>query len=217
VDAGFKRALVGIAGELQVLAFEGGVDQLYEADLRAASRRSLHLQLGRKVVPEAPLKLTSWRGTGGVDIAVHNAKGSGYEAIAELKLWRGKGKIDEALWDAWKLGSAYKEGLAWNAYLIAAGPASYWSSGAPALSFFDDGTHNGRESWTRFESSWQAWIKKTSGPNELPAGIRTKPIESVPIHLGNGEDWEIRCVRVSTTPGAPFLVPVDTSTGLGIA
>jgi len=106
MNDGFERALFGVAGELQVLAFESGIEQLYEADLRAATRRALHIELGRTVVPEASLKLGSWKGTGDVDIAVHNARGEGYEAIAELKLWRSKKKVDEALWDVWKLGSA---------------------------------------------------------------------------------------------------------------
>jgi hypothetical protein len=140
--------LYGIAGELQVLAFESGIDHLYEADLRAAARRSLHIQLGRKVIPEAPLKIASWKGTGGVDIAVSTARDKGYEAIAELKLWKNRGKIDEALWDAWKLASAYRENLAWFADLIAAGPRGYWGSGRATLRFFEDGIYKASASWT---------------------------------------------------------------------
>ena len=120
MDLALRRALVGIAGQLQVLAFESGIDQLYEADLRATVRRALHIQLGREVIPEAELELVSWRKrTGRVDIGVLTATGKRYEAIAELKLWKPpkEDQVDWAIWDAWKLGSAYKEGPVPSAHI----------------------------------------------------------------------------------------------------
>lgn len=104
MDKVFEQATVGIAGALQVLAFESGITSIYEADLRAATRRAVQTHLAQKVVVEAPVKLARWK-VGAADIAVRKAKGAGYGAIAELKLWKDIAKIDETIWDAWKLAS----------------------------------------------------------------------------------------------------------------
>jgi len=202
MDEFFRRAMFGIAGELQVLAFEGGINHIYEADLRSATRRALQIGRPTPVVPESPLRLNDWRNVGAADIAVRK-KGEGREALAELKVWRSVDKINEALWDAWKLASAYKDSIALNVYLIAFARKEHWESGNKLIGLWDDRTWNSRELWEEF-SFVMASAKR---PLSLPAGMRTTRIASVPVQHAEGEPWELRCSRVRTTSGPAFVVP----------
>lgn len=207
MDKVFEQATVGIAGALQVLAFESGITSIYEADLRAATRRAVQTHLAQKVVVEAPVKLARWK-VGAADIAVRKAKGAGYGAIAELKLWKDIAKIDETIWDAWKLASAYKEFVAGFTHLIAVGPSSAWQSGRPLLELWEPGTWSTKTLWQAHSALMRGWMT-TGGPHALPAGLKTSLIGRVPIHVTRGEDWEIRCSRVTTTPGPAFAVPAQ--------
>jgi hypothetical protein len=208
MDERFHRALFAIAGEMQVLAFEVGIDRIYEADLRSATRRALQLRSATPVVPEAPLKLKEWN-VGAADIAVLK-KGTGFEALAELKVWRKPDKINEALWDAWKLASAYTENLAPCVYLIALGPSACWRSGNPLIGFWDNCTWNSRELWQKFSSVMAPWVSEKKGPSKLPAGMKTTPIGSaVPVQLFENEPWLLRCSRITTTTGRAFTVPLS--------
>jgi len=207
MDEVFRHALYGIAAELQLLAFEADADSLYEADLRSATRRALQIHLGQKVVIEAKASLPNWKAkTGRFDIGVRKQSGNGYDALAELKLWRDKGKSAEAAWDAWKLASAYRHELAWNVYLIAAGKESLWGE-YPGTELFSDGVAKAAESWSRYQAWFDQWTTPTSGPINLPAGLKTHALERIPIHVADGEPWLVACARVTTTPGPPWAVP----------
>lgn len=198
MDAGLQRALYGVAAELQLLAFESDITQIYEADLRAAMRRSLHVATGRRVVPEAKIAIPTWPRAGTVDIAVRSAKGSGWDALVELKVWKQPSKIFETGWDAWKLASAYKANIGWRAYLVAAGPESIWRGEAPGLAYWKGLTLRAPDAWAEI-ASWPS-----TKPTELPAGIKTHSLDPVAIHTPRGEDWRVGAIRISTTSGRPW-------------
>jgi len=200
-----RRALYGIAGELQVLAYEADISSLYESDLRAATRRNLQIHIAKRVIAEAQVKPASWKGVGGVDIAIKSASGKGYDALLELKLWKDKGKMDESVWDAWKLASAYKESLAPHVYLVAAGGESLWNSDSAMLVYWGDEKVLAGDSWTSHQSAWKQYVSKKAGPMQLPAGLRGTPIGRVPIHSPEGEDWLLVCSKITTTPGPAFM------------
>ena len=201
MDDAIRHALYGIAGELQVRAFEADIRDLYEADLRAATRRAVHLATGRKVVVEAKVALRTWKaGTGGVDVGVVSAKASTFDALIEVKWWRSASKAIETIWDAWKLASAYKEGLAGAAFLVSGAPRATWDGSSRGVQLWNDGTWKTREWWT---ADVIGGIGKRAGPVELPPGIRTRLVGDVPIHVFGREPWALRCIRVTTTPGAP--------------
>src|SRR4051794_9909918 len=111
VDELVRRSALGIAGAMQMLAFEAGApERLYEADLRSTTRRMLQLHHKNPVAAEVSVKPAGWKSVGGVDVAVYGAKQtSAFDAVLELK-WGAS--IDETLWDAWKLAALYKEGRA---------------------------------------------------------------------------------------------------------
>jgi len=209
MDELFRRALYGIAGELQVIAFEGDINGIYEADLRSATRRALQMLRTSPVVPEKSVPLKDWKKVGATDIAVQKGKGAGYEALAELKVWRSLDKIDEALWDAWKLASAYKEGLAPHVYLIAFGPSAYWESDKKLIGLWTDRTWNTRELWEEFSSLMAQWMAGKKGPLVLPAGMKTTLIGSVTVQHSKAEPWLLCCTRIQTTPGRAFVVPAS--------
>jgi hypothetical protein len=208
MDDVFRRALFGIAAELQLLAFEADAESLYEADLRSASRRALQMHIAQKVVIEAHVTPLTWKpGTGRFDIGIRKRSGTGFDALAELKLWKGKGKSVEAAWDAWKLASAYKQPVAWHVYLIAAGPAEHWEEGLPGTEFMAAGSWSAAESWRRYEKAFQQWSTANAGPLELPAGLKTELIGTLPIQIVASEPWRLTCTRVKTTPGPGWKVP----------
>lgn len=208
MDEVFERATYGIAAELQTLAFEGDVAFLYESDLRSAARRALQMHVSHPVVLEASATPSSWKPkTGRCDVAIRNKSADGFDALAELKLWKSEEKADEAVWDAWKLGSAYKESIAPNVYLIAAGPRTYWDGPRLAVTFWDDMDWKPAASWEAYAKWWKTWVTPTSGPLQLPAGIRTRRVAAVPVHLFRTEPWEVRCSRVTTTPGPAWTPP----------
>jgi hypothetical protein len=208
MDELFRRALYGIAGELQVLAFQRDISQIYEADLRSATQRALQLRRASPVNVEAPVCPKTWK-AGGIDIAVRALKKTGYEALAELKVWQDPNKINEALWDAWKMASAYKEGLAPYVYLIAAGPREYWESGKKLVQLWANRAWNTRELWDEFFSVMAKWVSGNKGPSELPAGMKTTLIGSIPVQLFEADPWFLRCTRIQTTPGPGFVVPTS--------
>jgi hypothetical protein len=205
MDDTYRSALYGIAGELQVLAFEGGIEHIFEADLRSATRRALQLCRAGLVVPEAKVHLKDWKKVGRADIAVK--KGTRYKSLAELKVWRVVDKIDEAIWDAWKLASAYKESLAPYVYLIAFGPTEHWQSGHKLLGLWTDRTWNTRELWEEWSSVMVQWMADDKGPSVLPAGMKTTLIGSIPVQHSAGDPWLLGCTRITTTPGPAFSVP----------
>ena len=175
-----KLAAVGIAGEMQVLAFEaGGPSRVYEADLRSTTRRMIQLHHKNRVAAEVSVKPTGWKAIGGVDIAVYGAKASSaFDGLFELK-WGGK--VEESLWDAWKLAALYKEGRTWNAYLVSGAPLSTWSEAKPLARLWSSGAHRSAELWSVAGTArWGPNI----GPNTVPAGVRIHEIAAVPIRTG---------------------------------
>lgn len=198
MDAQIQRALYGIAATVQLLAFESNISEVYEADLRAAARRSLLLATKRRVIPEAKVSIPTWLNIGRVDLAVRSATGSGWDALVELKVWKTPAKAFETGWDAWKLACAYKAGLAWRVYLIAAGPMSIWDGDLPGIAYWSGGGWKAAQAWPEIA----AW--SSSKPTELPAGIKTHPLKPVPIHVPRGEDWRAGAIRITTMPGKPW-------------
>jgi hypothetical protein len=202
VDDVVRRAAFGIAGEMQVLAFEaGGPRRVYEADLRSATRRMLQMHHKNRVLVEVSLKPAGWKAVGGVDIAVAGAKAtSAFDALFELK-WGGK--VEETLWDAWKLAALYKEGRAYGVYLVSGAPAGNWDSTKPLTCLWRAGTYRSPELWVIAGSA--RWGEKL-GPRAVPAGVRVKEIATVPVHTEDKVPWELRVVRLTTTPGQEWTI-----------
>ena len=82
------------------------------------------------------------------------------------------------------------------AFLIAAGPASMWQLDTASLAYWHGG------SW-RAPEAWPFLIAAGAKAVELPAGLKTKPLRFVPVHLARGEEWRVGAVKVTTTPGRP--------------
>jgi hypothetical protein len=205
MDLLLRRALVGTAGALQLLASELGVKQLREFDLKAALRRCLQVQVQGPVDAElsgsAPV---GFKGVSTVDLVVPSPRSPMWRAALELKWWSGKNKVAECLWDAFKIASLYRQGRTESGYLVAAGPESLWAEPLAAL-FTEARVWQTRQLRADFPGAYREILVK--GPPDLPAGIRTVPIEEVPIHLAGGPPWLLRAVRVSTTSGT---VATDT-------
>jgi hypothetical protein len=191
---------------MQALAFETGIDRTYEADLRAATRRALQTHLANAVIPEASVPLSAWPKVGTFDVAVRTAKGKGFEALFELKWCHEQKKMSEALWDAWKLATAYKANLAPFVYLVAGAPLGLWESGHPFIEFWSDGKWSASDLWTTYGNAGYGFAEG-KGPTELPAGMKSKTIGTVPVHLDGPSDWALRCARITTTPGRVFSIP----------
>ena len=123
MDDALDRALVGTAGTLQVLAYESGIEQLREFDLKAALRRCLQMQFRERVIAErsgsAP---AGFKGVSTVDLIVPNPKSEMWRGALELKWFGGKNKVAECLWDAFKVAALYRAGRTEAGYLVAAGP-----------------------------------------------------------------------------------------------
>jgi hypothetical protein len=204
VDSIVARALPGIAGTMQVLAFETGIERTYEADLRAATRRPLQAHMANAVIPEASLPLSLWPKVGTFDVAVRTAKGKGIEALFELKWCHEVKKMSEALWDAWKLATAYKASLAPFVYLIAGAPLHFWQSDHPFVEFWTDAKWPTSSLWSTYGNAGYGF-GTGKGPTELPAGMKTRRIGALPVHLDRRPDWELRCARITTTPGRSFV------------
>lgn len=206
----FSGALFAAAGELQVLAFEVGIDRTYEADLRAALRRAVQmgagaLDVGLRVEPEVDTQLADWPGVGKADLGVRGAADDGYRALAELKWCRDDGQIEECLWDLAKMALARRVAGADTALLAVGGPARLWEPGRRCAELFGAGSWDTRDLLAaRYESSWRYCLKGSRArPTRLPARIDTNPLNAVPIHLP-GADWLLQLLAVDA-PGGEWL------------
>jgi hypothetical protein len=204
MDDALRRALVGTAATLQLLAYESGIEQLREFDLKSALRRCLQLQFHERVVAE--LTGSAPAGFGGVstvDLIVPNPRSQMWRAALELKWWSSPGKVRESLWDAYKVAALYRASRTDAAYLVAAGPASLWSQPLAALY-----TKTAAWSTQQMRSDHPAAFKELidKGPDQLPAGINTLPIGDAEIVLDDGDPWLLRATRITTGSGAAYAV-----------
>ena len=188
------RAFTGAAGLVQAEANEIGAEHVSEADLRRAVRQHLQLQFGPVIQPERRLSITAWPRVGKADLAVLSADGSADLAL-EAK-WCRDGQLYETLWDIVKLAQAVSEDAAKAAVVVACAPSRDWAENPNAALFT-------RREWSTgelFEQFRRAWIDLLRGskarPTQLPERIGLRSLATVPIHVANQPDWELRAVAV---------------------
>lgn len=216
LDEVMRRAMLGVAGELQTEIAETVPEQITEADLRGALRRAIQAQLGPGARVEVPMPATeSWAGRlGALDLAVSN------QLACEVKWCRAPDKLGEVLWDALKLAavSAHSDGET-AVYLVYAAPQAHWNSLIhQPVELLADGDHDVAHLLDTFAGIWRMW--RPTGPlsprvTRAHRMLTTCLVGATPIHTPSGRDWELRCVRL--TPYGEFLqfdptgVPVSES------
>ena len=119
IDDALALALCGVAADLHLEILDvGDPAKVYEADLRTAVRRHLNRQLpsGSNAQAEVFIGKEHIRGAGTTDVVV--TRDNDVTAAIELKWWRDpSNQTDDALWDAVKVATFVREGVADAGYL----------------------------------------------------------------------------------------------------
>ncbi len=203
-DETVKRALLGVAGELQSTmastpAWAGGAG-VRESDLQRAVCNALQAQLGSVASVEGPLPpgvKECWAGwLGRVDVLVRPEDST--EAYIETKLCV-TDLLYEAVWDALKLALVTALSESASGYLIYAAPQVGWTPREDRpVEIFEGGTVGVFELLRdRHPNAWSWCLSgtKTTRPLNLPAELAVTNIGNAIVHAPNA-DWELRCVRV---------------------
>jgi hypothetical protein len=192
IDQALSRALIGVAAALQLELLDAeDPARVFEADLRSAVRRHLNRQLDTGFIAQAEVSIgkSIFRAAGATD-----ESGDSYPAAIELKCRAdASNRIDDALWDAVKMATFVREGVA--GYLIAAGAATTWVGKNPLLRFWEGGEWLLAEI-QQLKPYYQKVFGESKGPSVLPAGLRSAPI-GVPVAIHTiREVWSVRSCRI---------------------
>jgi hypothetical protein len=202
LTAAVHRAVYAAAGHLQQLAAEVGAAKIWEADLRGALRAGLQMQLGPRVLTEAPIGMPDlWAGKlGAVDVAVLASQAPEVIGFIETK-WCRDNKITEALFDLLKMGSCSTLAATCGAFLVYGARNQHWTSGATTspIGLFDEGDVDVAALIQRYPAGWTNGLagSKTVRPKFVPRVLQTTDVLTVPIHTHDARDWTLRCVRVT--------------------
>lgn len=175
---------------------------LHERDLEVAFAAALAIAepsatVERQHLPAVP----TWPAGGVFDVSVLRADGG--RALFELKWWGASpAKRYETLWDACKLASAVRHGLAAEAYLVAGAPAAVWWPGDELTELYETGEHDVE---TLCAISTTYWTSPAHDETVVPALLRTTRIAGVPLERGETR-YELRCSAVVPGEG-DFKVP----------
>jgi hypothetical protein len=204
MDETVKRALLGVAGELQstmasMPEWAGGAG-VRESDLQRAVCNSLQAQLGAVACVEGPLPAgvkECWAGwLGRVDVLARPDDST--DAYIETKLCV-TDLLYEAVWDALKLALVTALAESASGYLIYAAPEAGWTPREDRpVEIFEEGTVGVFELLRdRHPNAWSWCLSgtKTTRPLSLPAELAVVKIGSAIIHAQDA-DWELRCIRV---------------------
>lgn len=181
---------------------------LQERDLEVAFAAALAIaEPSTRVERQHLLAVPTWPSAGPFDLGVLRADGE--RALFELKWWGADpAKRYETLWDACKLASAVRHGLAAEAYLVAGAPAAAWWPGDDMTGLYESGEHD-IEALCSIATSW--WTSPKHDETVVPALVHTTPIaRSVPLELA-GTRHELRCCAVAPGEG-DFRVPARKRT-----
>lgn len=201
LDRLMVHAVHGATGEIQMEAHEVGIEHVAEADVRRAVRRALQLQLGPFVVPEGArgFKLADWPGRLlGPDVVVKHPGATAHRAFAEIK-WCRENTMFEVLWDLLKLSLAVSLDRIDGSYLVVGAPDRAWLDDAWGCSaLLADNEWATRELFAKYGGAWTTLLggNKTARPTRLPSTVATTLLAQVPVHIADGEDWEVRVVKV---------------------
>lgn len=205
-DEAASRALVAVAGQMQVVLTQSTPATALEYDLRTATRHALNVVLPAQAVPEASVQPQFFGST--VDIGVSSrssALGPLWDVLIELKWWYDpSNQVDDALRDVVKMATYRMLGVSKTAYLIAAGAESTWRKKdgyGHYTRLWDTGQHDLVELiGARSPYAAAQFSQPKQYPGEVPRTIQTIAVRTVPIQLIDGAAWLLRCARVE--PGA---------------
>jgi hypothetical protein len=138
-----------------------------------------------------------------VDLIVPNPKSSTWRAALELKWFSGKEMVAECGWDAYKLGSLYRDNRTDAAYLVGVGRHAMWQEPLGQL-FAEERVWMTDEFERDYPAAFQELIEK--GPAVLPAGIRSSLVAEVPIVIAGEDPWWGRSSRIATVSGRGYAV-----------
>jgi hypothetical protein len=131
-------------------------------------------------------------------VVVRDPDATAQRAFAELK-WCRENKMQEVLSDLLKLSLAASFDRIEACYLIVGAPAHAWPENRWACAaLLADGEWSTRDLLARYSDEWGYLLtgNQTARPIRLPETIATTLLASVPIHLSDGDVWQLRGVRV---------------------
>jgi hypothetical protein len=207
MDGVLRRALAGVAGELQLTmaslpgwAAAEGASGVRSSDLQRALCNGVQAQLGAVACVEAPLPEGSkecWAGwLGRVDVLARGQELP--DSYFETQLC-GVDKLHESLWDALKLALFTALDPSRRGYLLYAAPETAWARDAQHPgALFEDGSIEVPELLRgRYPELWEWCLEgtRTTRPLTLPLRLRSARIASAPLRAP-ALDWELRCTRI---------------------
>lgn len=201
LDVTVTRATFSAAGEMQADVNEVGPEHVAESDLRRAMRRALQMQLGPVVVPEGGSPLQTRRLAGpGWETPIWPSSAATRSPIARTSNSSGAARTSlGGAVDLLKLALAVAEGRGEFAYLCTGAPVGVWEKPAACADLLSPGSWSTEDLFARHAREWR-WLlagNQTARPVRLPSKLETRAIASVPIHVAEGGDWELRAVGLA--------------------